>query len=408
MARVTLVLPGGGELELDDEVLAPTRARLARLGEAPPVRLAFAAAHLVMLPSYRRAAHSTREPGSPEEILGHVDWSTTGALRARLDRLGLGVAEAMDTAQRFEVGWPVASRLVQLCGRMRLEHPFLAGAGVDHLHGIHSKDELIDGVVFQARFIQRHGGWPIVLPLPWLPQQGSSEQDYVEVYAAIFRQLDGPLFVHWLGEMFQPSLRGYFPGNSFRRVLALEPDKVRGAKLSLLDPRLELSLRRELLERDQVLLTGDDLNFARLIRGGDPAKEQEAPPPQRWTSIGGRRAALGDFSHALLGVLDAIAEPAALALRLLAHGQTRAAMALLGPCEQLGRRLFEPPVQRYKVGLAYLAWLNGLQDERTLVNRLERTRPLEHLLEVARLASRAGALADATLAAHKLRSLLAQ
>jgi hypothetical protein len=406
MTRVLLELPGGTELELDDGVLAPTRSQLARLGTAPPARMAFAAAHLVMLPSYRQTAHSPQAPGRPDDILGHVDWATTRALRARLDRLGFGIAEAMDTAQRFEIGWPVASRLIDLCRRLAPANGFIAGAGVDHLPEVRSRADLIEGVVFQARYIQRSGGWPIVLPMPWLCEQGAEEADYVEVYGEIFRQLEGPLFVHWLGAMFHPGLEGYFPGESFLRVMALAPDKVRGAKLSMLDPQLEHGLRTALLERDQLLLTGDDLNFARLMRGGDPAQDAEAPPPLRWTQVGGRRVALGDFSHALLGVLDAVAEPASLALQLLAHGRSRAALRVLEPCERLGRKLFEPPTQHYKAGLAFLAWLNGQQDERTLVNRQERSRPREHLVEVARLASRAGAISDAGLAAERLRALV--
>lgn len=398
MTRLRVELPGREPFVLEDGRLARAREEAARHADLPPVRLVYAAAHVVLKESYAGAPRGA----DPAE---HVDWTATLGLRTRLDRLGFGVAEAMDTAQRFEIGWPLARRLIESCGRLGLAHGFVAGAGVDHLERVRSKADLIEGVVHQARITQDAGGLPIVLPMPWLCEVGASEEDYLEVYAGIFERLGGPLFVHWLGEMFLPALRGYFPGTSFERVMALAPDKVRGAKLSLLDDALELRLRRELLARDQILLTGDDLHFARLLRGGDPANDCPAPAPERTTRIGAREVALGDFSHGLLGVFDAVAAPAGLALRLLAAGESARAMELLEPCEALGRKLFEAPTHLYKSGLAHLSWLNGLQQNPMLVNRLERERDLAHLIEVARLASAAGCLEDAPLAAARLREL---
>ena len=156
---------------------------------------------------------------------------------------------------------------------------------------------MVDGVVHQARFIQGCGGVPILLPLAWLTRERAEEQHYVEVYRAIVEQLDGPLLVHWLGPMFAAELEGYFPGASFSTVMALDPEKVRGAKLSLLDADLELRVRRELGERDQVVLTGDDLNFVDLIEG-EPGETRDG------LEFDGGALPLGEFSHALLGVFD--------------------------------------------------------------------------------------------------------
>lgn len=377
---------------------------------APAPRLAYAAAHVVMKESYRSVPHSLERPGSAEEIGEHVDWKATLARRALLDARGFGVAEAMDTAQRFFLGWSNARRLIEGCGRLAPAHGFVAGAGTDHLGAIGSARDLIDGVVFQARFIQRHGGIPIVLPMPWLARSRCSEQEYVDVHSAIVRELDGPLYVHWLGEMFHADLAGYFPGDSFRRVMALDPGKVRGAKLSLLDARREVALRRELLARDQVLLTGDDFHFARLLLGGESeaapgaggASAASVPPILRRASIGGRDVALGDFSHALLGILDAISLPAARAFAALARGDAGAFLAILDPCEELGRHLFAPPTRHYKAGLAFLAWLDGEQDNAMLVNHEERARGRDHLRRAAELAAAAGALANRDLAADRL------
>jgi len=402
--RAHAATPGGREIVLTDEVLGPWRARLAD-PPARPARWCVAAAHVVWKESYRALGHSLDAPGDPDEIGAHVDWDATMALRRRLDALGFGVAEAMDTAQRFAIGWPNARRLVRATGELGLANGFVAGAGADHLEpgSITRPAQLVDAVVEQAQVIQAAGGIAILLPLPWLAQTGQSEATYVDVYGAIVRQLDGPLLVHWLGEMFLPALRGYFPGRSFQRVMELDPAVVRGCKLSLLDADLERRVRAELLERDQVVLTGDDLHFAGLIEG--ESQGGEPPAIQRTTSIGGRDVPLGAFSHALLGVLDAVAAPMSVALALLAQGDLASWRAVASPCEELGRWLFQPPTERYKAGLAFLAWLNGLQQNALLANREELARDREHGLRAAELAAAAGAIADASLAAARLQEL---
>lgn len=383
---------------LESDPLAPHRAALAG-DDPPPVRRAWAAVRIVMLPSYAALDHSPERPGPPEEIAAHVDWERTLDQRRRLDGLGFGIAEAMDTAQRFQVGWPVAQRLIRESGSLGLENGLVAGAGVDHLEAPSSSAELVDGVVHQARVIAGAGGVPLILPMLHLAHTGADEAAYVDVYDSILRQLDGPLLVHWLGEAFHPDLGGYFPGESFERVMALDPSKVRGAKLSLLDAERERRLRRSLASRGQVVLTGDDLHFGALIEGDDPSVRETA-------ELAGAPLPLGDFSHALLGVLDALAEPMALALRALARGDLERYRALVRPCEALGRHLFQPPTERYKAGLALVAWLGGLQDNDMLANHEQRGRDREHRWRAAELAARAGALADRATARERLTQLL--
>jgi hypothetical protein len=399
-ARVELA--DGRELELDDARLAAERARLAALGPAAPARRCYAAAHVVMRAEYATSPHSLASPGAPDELAAAIDWEATAALRRHLDALGFGVAEAMDTAQRFELGWPGAERLIRACGALRLANGFVAGAGCDHLDGAVDRRTLAEGVAWQARFIAEHGGLPILLPIAQLSRGGAGEDEFVELYGAILERVDGPVLMHWLGEVFAPELAGYFPGRSLTRVLEGHASKVRGLKLSLLDAEREVALRRELLERDQILLTGDDWSFGRLIAGGDAASWQLAPV-QRTLELDGSPLPVGDFSHALLGVLDAVAAPMAVALGFLAHGDLASYRALAEPCEQLGRHLFEAPTPHYKAGLAFLAWLNGLQPDPMLPNHLERARDRDHYLRAAELASRAGAILDAAGAASRLR-----
>jgi hypothetical protein len=346
--------------------------------------------------AYASAAHRRDRPGDPDEIAAAVDWEATMAFRRRLAAHGFGIAEAMDTAQRFEIGWPAARELIVRCGELDLPAGFVAGAGTDHLEHVRRPADLVDGVLEQIETIRGAGGIAMILPMPWLSRRGCDADTYVETYGAIVRAAGGPLLVHWLGSMFLEDLAGYFPGDSFERVMALDPEAVRGAKLSLLDPERERRVRRALSPRGQIVLTGDDLHFADLIAGPDGAE------PTTWTEIGGRPTALGDFSHALLGIFDGIAAPAGLALRLLATGEREAYDEIMTACEALGRIVFEPPVHAYKTGLAFLAWLNGHQPNRLLANHRHLERPPGHLWRVARAAAAAGAITDAGKAAARL------
>jgi len=347
------------------------------MSEAPPVRLAYAAAHVALAP----------DSGTV------IDWETTASIRRWLDEHGFGVAEAMDTAQRFEIGWLNARELIARCATLKLKNGYCAGAGTDQRPQADTATALVDAVVDQCQYISQFGGIPVILPMPWFSLHGANEDAYVDAYGAIFKQVRGPVFVHWLGEMFLPSLRGYFPGESFSRVMALAPEVARGCKISLLDPEKEVAIRRELLPRDQIVLTGDDFHFARTMLGGDPSGAAPATPPrvERVTEIGGHRVALGDFSHALLGIFDAIAVPARRALDALARGDATEFMRIMEPCETLGRHVFEEPTKDYKAGLAFLSWLNGRQPDFRLPAGAEKRRDRSHLQKCVGLAYGCGA-----------------
>lgn len=346
-------------------------------------RLCYGALHVVMQPSYRTVGHTLNSCGSAVEIEQHIDWPTTMRLRGQMDSFGLGVAEAMDTAQRFSLGWPTARRLIAETGAMRLANGFCAGAGTDQLPKIHRAVDLIDGVVEQCSYISSHGGIPVVLPMPWLCEIHASERDFVDVYAEIIRQVRGPIFLHWLGPRFLRSLEGYFPGRSFEQIMDLDPATVRGCKLSLLDKRYEEGLREKLLLREQIVLTGDDFHFGQLMLG-------DGEKPMHATMIGNRRVALGNFSHALLGIFDAVAKPTQAAIAMLQAGDRQGFVGLMDRCEALGNFVFQEPTQHYKAGLAFLAWLNGQQDNFMLVNREDLSRDRDHYLRCAELARAAG------------------
>lgn len=359
----------------------------------PLSRLCYAAAHVVMNDSYSGVGHSPDEPGSAQEIAEHVDWSSTMAVRSSIASSGMGIAEAMDTAQRFSLGWDSARELIERTGELGID--FCAGASTDHLTQVKTTTDLVDGVCQQIDIVRNAGGVPVILPMPLLPALATEADGYVAVYADIARNCsDGPLIVHWLGPMFLPSLEGYFPGDSFERVMRTDPSKFRAAKLSMLDATLEICLRRALLENDQVMLTGDDFHFGSLIAGDGPV--------ERTTMIGDIEVPLGDFSHALLGIFDAVSAPASLAIRLLDKGDRESYNEIMGHCEALGQCVFEEPTKFYKTGLAFLSWLNGNQPNPMLVNHEETCRDKDYLLRIARLASDAGAIKDADTANARL------
>jgi len=358
-------------------------------------RLCYAAAHVVMSEGYRAVDHSVSSPGTADEIAEYINWDATMAFRNHLDGLGFGIAEAMDTAQRFSLGWKNAERLIRSCGGLNLSERFVAGAGVDHLAAVRDVDDLIEGVIYQTRIIQESHGDVIVLPMAWLPEHDASEQVYVDVYTSIIDAVDGPLFLHWLGEMFAPNLAGYFPGDSFFRIMAHDPRKVRGAKLSLLDDEFECTTRTRLSKDDQIVLTGDDFHFASLILGTEPGITKSV-------TIGERVVRLGEFSHALLGVFDAVAAPASRALHALGEGDVQAYEGHMRPCEALGQAIFQPPTNLYKSGLAFLSWLNGHQDNCMLLNHEEQLRPAAYYEDVFRLAQDADALENPVLAAQRM------
>ena len=397
----------GGFLCLDDGLLTTHRKQAEALDSVPLVRLAYAAVHVVMRDDYRTCSHSPTKPGDPESVADFIDWEATCRIRKRIASLGFGIAEAMDTAQRFSIGWKAAKQLIRGCGQLHLTPCFIAGAGADHLTDIPNKTKLIDAVLYQARIIQEAGGQVILLPLTWLTQNKIGESGYVEIYGEIIRNLSGPLFIHWLGEKFMAELAGYFPGKSFENIMALDPGKVRGAKLSLLDSDFEISLRKRFFERDQIVFTGDDFNFENLIKGDhDSGKRAAVSEIARWVKIGDSACALGNFSHALLGAFDAIAEPAGLAFRYLACGHIDSYRELMLPAEKLSRTIFEAPTGNYKAGLAFLSWLNGHQENFMLVNHEERYRDLDHYLRVVKLAIKARVITNASLASERLRIFL--
>ena len=369
---------------------------------SPLPRLCYAASHVVMKSSYGKVMHTIDAPGSPEEIAEHLDWDRTMEIRRGIGETGMGIAEAMDTAQRFNLGWTAAKRLIELTGRLELEAGFCAGASTDHLEIADTPSRIVDGVVEQIQVIRDAGGVPVILPIPRLCELGTDEAGYVQVYGDIAREAgDGPLIVHWLGPMFLPSLEGYFPGDSFLRIMSNDPERYRAAKLSMLDHQLEVRLRRDLLEREQIMLTGDDFHFGRLIAGEDDGVAEV----RGTTRFAGREVPLGDFSHALLGVFDAIAVPAALALRRLAIGDRDGYDRIMAPCEILGQSIFKDPTRFYKTGLAFIAWLDGRQDTPMLVNHEELQRSPEALLETVRLAAEAGAFRSPDTVAERLAKL---
>ena len=347
-------------------------------------RVAYAAAHVVADPL-------TADPWLDVAL----DWDATIAYRRYLWSLGLGVAEAMDTAQRATgVDWPASLELIRrtLAAARDLPGAVVAsGAGTDQLapEDARTIDDVIRAYEQQVGAIEALGGRIILMASRALALIARSPADYERVYDRILSQARAPVIIHWLGEMFDPALAGYWGDRDHLRamdtavgVINAHAAKVDGVKVSLLDADKEIAMRRRLAPGIR-MYTGDDFNYADLIAGD----------------------ARG-HSDALLGIFDAIAPAACAALGELAAGDIAAFNEILAPTVPLSRHIFCAPTRFYKTGIVFLAWLNGHQDHFTMVGGQQSARSIVHLAEAFRLADKAGLLRDPELACARMRTLL--
>jgi hypothetical protein len=349
-------------------------------------RVAYAAAHVVADPL------AANDPW----LTPAIDWDTTLKFRHRLWDLGLGVAEAMDTAQRgMGLTWSDAQQLIrraQAEARGRSDALIAYGAGTDHLAP--GPDVTIDDVIRayeeQVGFVEGEGGRIILMASRALKVAAKSPDDYARVYGRILRQVRQPVILHWLGEMFDPALEGYWGKADHNaamdvclEVIAAHADKVDGIKISLLSKEKEIAMRRR-LPAGVRMYTGDDFNYAELIAGDERG-----------------------HSDALLGIFDAIAPAASAALAALGRGSDNEFFELLEPTVPLSRHIFAAPTRFYKTGVVFLAYLNGLQEHFAMIGGQQSTRSLQHLAELFRLADKARVLADPALAVERMKRVMA-
>jgi hypothetical protein len=350
------------------------------------------------------AAHVVADPLAAVDpwLDAAIDWDATLAYRHRLWSLGLGVAEAMDTAQRgMGLDWPTSLELIR---RSLAEARTVAGAkvasgcGTDHLAPaeVGTVDDVIAGYETQMAAIEALGGQLIVMASRALAAVARSPADYERVYDRILSQARQPVILHWLGEMFDPALAGYWGSADVDQametalgVIKAHPDKVDGIKISLLDKDKEIRMRR-LLPPGVRMYTGDDFNYAELIEGDGHGT---APNQGR--------------SDALLGIFDAIAPAASAALGELAAGNNARFREILEPTVPLSRHIFRAPTRFYKTGVVFMAWLNGHQSHFTMVGGQQSTRSLPHLAELFRLADAADLLEQPERAVARMKTLLA-
>lgn len=383
MARITLPNPDGG---LAPYVLTGTPVPLARRAATGFNRIAYAATHVVADPL---AVH---DPW----LTPAIDWDRTLAFRHRLWDLGLGVAEAMDTAQRgMGLGWPEAQDLIRraLAEAAGRDDALIAcGAGTDHLApgpGV-TIDDILRAYDEQFEMIEGANGRIILMASRALAAAAQGPDDYARVYDHVLSGARQPVIMHWLGEMFDPALAGYWGHADHMAamdvaldVIAAHAGKVDGIKISLLSKEKEIAMRRR-LPAGVRMYTGDDFNYADLIAGDDQG-----------------------HSDALLGIFDAIAPAASAALESLGQGDDATFHALLAPTVPLSRHIFAAPTRFYKTGVVFMAYLNGLQDHFTMVGGQQSTRSLQHLAELFRLADAAGCLADPDEATARMARVLA-
>jgi len=352
-------------------------------GAALRSRVAYAAAHVVADP----LADNT--PGAPAQL----DWEATLAFRRHLWAHGLGVADAMDTAQRgMGLDWPTTRELIRRSGAeaKAAGGRLVCGAGTDHLPpGPASLDQIVAAYVEQCAVVEDAGAGVVLMASRQLAASARGPADYATVYERVLAQVSGKVVLHWLGPMFDPGLDGYWGSASldeatvaFIQIIKEHADRIDGLKMSLLDARREIDVRRQLPPGVRCY-TGDDYNYPELILGDDSG-----------------------HSDALLGIFDAIAPVAAAAIRALDAGDRVGYDRLLTPTVPLSRHVFETPTFHYKTGVVFLAWLCGHQDHFVMVGGMQSARSVVHLSKLFMLADGAGLLPDPELAARRMRQLL--
>ena len=349
-------------------------------------RIAYAAAHVVIDPQHQ-GADWLNNP--------RIDWDATLAYRHHLWRLGFNIAEAMDTAQRgMGVSWEIAKELIIRSLQEAQTVPgadLAAGVGTDQLEAAHATtlEQVIAAYEEQMELVEQHNGKIILMASRALAKVAKTPQDYLAVYNRLLEQGQDKIILHWLGEMFDPALAGYWGSTDFAaaadtvlEIIANNVDKVEGIKISLLSKEKEVAFRKRLPSQVK-MYTGDDFNYPELIAGED-----------------------GHYSHALLGIFDAIAPVAAAALNELALGNSGEYYRLMNPTVALSREIFKAPTQYYKAGIVFLAWLNGHQSHFSMAGGMQAAREISHYAEIFRLADQAGLLQDPQLATRRMKNLL--
>ncbi|MFS3137623.1 dihydrodipicolinate synthase family protein [Gluconacetobacter sacchari] len=344
------------------------------------------------------AAHVVPDPLRPRDPRGEhpIDWDATLDYRRYLWSLGLGVAEAMDTAQRgMGLSWPQARELIRRSAAAARDIPgarIASGAGTDHLPPDQpaSLKEIVTAYEEQCAAIEAAGSQIILMASRALARTARGPDDYAAVYGHILSNVRGKVILHWLGDMFDPRLHGYWgsadpdqAAETVLRIIAAHRDRIDGIKVSLLDRQREIDLRAR-LPRGVRMYTGDDYNYADLI--ADDAH--------------------GRHSDALLGIFDAIAPAAAAALGALSAGDMAAFHDILEPTVPLSRLIFEPPTRFYKTGVVFMAYLNGHQSHFSMLGGMESARSVVHLSNLFRLANAASLLRDPDLCCHRMKLFL--
>lgn len=346
-------------------------------------RVAYAAAHVVP------KVHADNTPGQHADI----DWDSTLAFRRNVYSWGLGVADAMDTAQR-NMGLDAAAtrELISRSAEVAREEggSVVVGVNTDHVLDTHiSVDAVIDAYKEQLHFTEEQGAGPVLMASRHLARVATSADDYRRVYRSVLESATVPVVLHWLGTAFDPELQGYFGADDWQTasavlldIIAENPDKVAGVKMSLLNAESEISVRAQLPDRVR-MFTGDDFNYVGLI--GDSAQ---------------------GHSDALLGAFAAITPVASAAIQALDAGDPSRYLEILGPTEELSRQVFAAPTFYYKTGVAFLAWLNGHQPAFQMVGGLHSARSLPHLSRIVELANASLALEDPDLARERWHGML--
>ncbi len=363
-----------------DTITLNQPAKLESQGDQLESRTIYAAVHVVANPLEASASN----------VAATVDWEATARFRERMWSMGLGVAEAMDTAQRgMGMDWESVKKLLTrtMKDAKAVGGAVVSGVATDQLpKGSHTLESIKDAYLEQLEFTVATGAIPVIMCSRELASVARNSEDYLYLYSQLIEQSDSKVVLHWLGSMFDPQLEGYWGGNNYLEtrdtvlnLIKSHSDKIEGVKMSLLNEQHEIDFRSQ-LPSNVKMFTGDDFNYVRLIKGDGK-----------------------HFSHALLGAFAAISKYASAAIRDLDAGDEAKYLKILGPTETLSREIFKAPTYYYKTGIVWLAYLSGLQDHFYMVGGLQSGRSIRDLTELFILGNEIGLFPDPDLALYRLK-----
>jgi hypothetical protein len=285
------------------------------------------------------------------------------------------VAEAMDTAQRgMGLDWPTSLELIRRSLDAARDHPgalLASGCGTDHLAPAPARS--VDDVI-RAYEEQMEASSARRPPHPDGEPRAGARGEVAGRLRTRLRpraaQVREPVILHWLGDMFDPALKGYWGSDDIAR---------RWTPRSTSSPRTPA---RSTASRSRCSTRTKEIAMRRRL----PRRRAHVHRRRLQLRRADRRRRAGHSATRCSASSTPIAPAASGRAGRARQGDRGALPRHPGADVPLSRHIFRAPTRFYKTGVVFMAWLNGHQDHFVMVGGQQSTRSLPHLAELFRLA----------------------